>query len=217
MTIRTPLEKTIDLAGCIAGRAEAWRHFVLESAGIIQSAVRKSLEHRGAPQSESDDCVQDVYLRLLREECRLLRTFDPARSALSTWLTLIARTIVHERCKRTALPVNSRVATERLAAPQPTDADRPIELPLHALSQQQRQVLHLLFHENRTVEEAAKHLGIDPQTVRSAKHKALSRLRDELQSIRNATPPALRGDECLDSRLSPSESDRDAFPPPSLR
>jgi DNA-directed RNA polymerase specialized sigma24 family protein len=39
-------------------------------------------------------------------------------------------------------------------------------------------VLRLLFDEQKSVAEAARFLGVDEQTVRSAKHKALSRLRE---------------------------------------
>lgn len=218
-----PLHRSLDLDGCIAGRGEAWREFVRATAGIIHSAVRRSLERRGASPSDVDDCVQDVYVRLLREECRLLRTFDPKRAALTTWLTIIARTIVHERSKKRSgwgsRPMGD--AADAIAAPQPDATAEPhatLDLPWHILSPQQQAVLQLLFREELSVEAAAAELGVDPQTIRSAKHKALSRLRDELVARRGGARPDVRGDERPELRLSISESDtdRDASRSPSI-
>jgi DNA-directed RNA polymerase specialized sigma24 family protein len=53
-------------------------------------------------------------------------------------------------------------------------------IPLHALSDQQRQVIGMLFQEGLSVEQAAARLGVEAQTIRSAKHKALTRLRERL-------------------------------------
>ena len=49
--------------------------------------------------------------------------------------------------------------------------------PLDLLTARQRLVLHLLFDRDLGVPAAARLLGVDEQTVRSSKHKALSRLR----------------------------------------
>lgn len=207
MDPRRPIESSIDLPGCIAGRADAWATFVRETAGTLHAAVRKALERRGANRSDLDDCVQEIYIRLLREECRLLRTFEPQRAALTTWLTIIARTIVHERSRKPTLPMGGGSPEDRAITPPRVDPPEP--LPWHALSQQQQQVLQALFHEGLSVEEVAARLEIDTQTVRSAKHKALARLRDELRPAPPAEAPTnrhLRGDERPPPRLSPSES-----------
>ena len=55
-----------------------------------------------------------------------------------------------------------------------------LSVPMHVLTARQRLVLRLLFDESRTVAEAARFLDVDEQTVRSTKHKALSRLRAEM-------------------------------------
>jgi RNA polymerase sigma-70 factor (ECF subfamily) len=178
----------VDLPSCIAGSKRAWDEFVRAAAPVIYAAVRRSLRAKNRPQEETDDRVQEVYLRLLRDDCRLLRTFDPARAALSTWLTLISRTVVHEHVRRKRLPtvgvdgvpecVQSRSpANTNVAASEP---DVPI--PMSLLSDQQRQVIEMLFHEGLSVEQAAARLGVEAQTIRSAKHKALTRLREHLKA-----------------------------------
>ena len=182
------------------GDAVAWNSFVRATAGIIHAAVRKANERNGGSPNDTDDHVQEVYLRLLRENQRLLRTFDASRASLATWLTIIARTVVHERSRRAAsrpvpLTLNdgdgSHHATTTGAS---TLRDEGPDLPWRALSPQQQEVLRLLFHESLSVEQAAARLGVDQQTIRSAKHKALQRLRDELS--------LLRGDETAATRLS---------------
>lgn len=180
----------IDLPSCIAGSKNAWDQFVRASAPVIYAAVRKSLRVRGRHSDEIADRVQDVYVRLLREDCRLLRMYDPQRASLATWLTLISRTVVHEHARRKSLPT---VHLDESATHENTMPDSASwsggtnftfdELPMNLLTSQQRQVMELLFRDGRSVEQAAKTLGVEAQTIRSAKHKALSRLRAHLASV----------------------------------
>lgn len=193
----------VDLRACIAGRKDAWDHFVRATAPVIYAAVRRAMQHRGLGRPgkslEIDDRVQDVYVRLLREDCHLLRVFDPAKASLPTWLTLIARTVVHEQTRKRGplIPSLSLNGTEKaaaggagIAADQVGASD--IDLPIAILSQQQRSVIVMLFQEGLSVEQAAARLGVEAQTIRSAKHKALSRLREHLQGAMNQ-PEATTG------------------------
>lgn len=77
---------------------------------------------------------------------------------------------------------------DAIAPPSEPRAETP-SIPLHLLSARQRLVLRMLFDEDMSVAEAAQVLGVDHQTIRSTKHKALSRLREHL------TNPASRGDD----------------------
>jgi RNA polymerase sigma-70 factor (ECF subfamily) len=175
-----PME--VDLEGCIRGDPEAWSVFVESSAGLILTAVRRAL--RGSGPSDVEDAVQDVYVRLVREDFRLLRQFDPSRAALSTWLTLIARSAAIDHVRRRRTREVAHEGLERAADPAgPTPERSPVEtpeLPLHVLTARQRLVLRMLFDEEMSVPEAAAVLGVDEQTIRSTKHKAISRLRDLL-------------------------------------
>lgn len=177
----------VDLTACIAGSKSAWDEFVRAAAPVIFAAVRRSHHSRGSlAVGEIDDRVQDVFMRLLRDDCKLLRTFDPRRASLVTWLTIIARTVVHEHARKKHLPTTGLEGREPIpAAPSPTVPDSTesaidARLPLSALSVQQRQVIQMLFQEGLSVEQAAARLGVEAQTIRSAKHKALSRLRERL-------------------------------------
>jgi RNA polymerase sigma-70 factor (ECF subfamily) len=51
---------------------------------------------------------------------------------------------------------------------------------MHVLSERQGLVIRMLFDEDLSVAETAARLGVDEQTVRSTKHKALTRLREHM-------------------------------------
>jgi RNA polymerase sigma-70 factor (ECF subfamily) len=52
-----------------------------------------------------------------------------------------------------------------------------LKLPDALLSPRQREILAMLYDREMDVAEIARALGIDPQTVRSAHHKAMLKLR----------------------------------------
>ena len=52
-----------------------------------------------------------------------------------------------------------------------------LKLPEALLSPRQREILGMLYDGEMDVAEIATALGIDPQTVRSAHHKAMLKLR----------------------------------------
>lgn len=181
-----PVDPDIDLAACVRGDKAAWDRFVERYAGVILSAVRRAIG--SSDPARIEDPVQDVYVRLVRDDFRLLRTFDGTRASLSTWLTLIARSaaIDHLRKRRRT---TEALPTEELAAPGTAETPDTPAIPLHLLSGRQRLVLRLLFDEERSVPEAAAFLGVDEQTIRSTKHKALTRLRTHFKKSGDAGPP----------------------------
>ncbi len=175
----------VDLEACIRGDKRAWDAFVDRWAGVIHAAVQRAFQGgRGAAaRAEVEDTVQDVFLRLVKNDCRLLRSYDANRASLSTWLTLVARSTAIDRLRRKRPPptVPLEPGDTTQASPQARSAGGP-EIPLHLLSARQRLVMTLLFDEQLSVAEAAAFIGVDEQTIRSTKHKALTRLREHLSS-----------------------------------
>lgn len=173
----------IDLNACAAGDQNAWGAFVDQTAGLVHAAVRRTAgpQLREPHTPDIDDLVQAVYLRLLKHDCRLLRNYDPNRAALSTWLTLIARSVTIDTLRRKVHPTLRLQDMDRpCAAPQtPATGTDPLDdvAPLHLLTDRQALVLRLLFEDGRSVSEVARILSVGDQTVRSTKHKALDRLR----------------------------------------
>jgi RNA polymerase sigma-70 factor (ECF subfamily) len=188
----------IDLQGCIDGDKQAWDDFVARTAPLIVAAVRRTIRG-GVP--EVDDVVQDVYVRLIRDGCRALRSYSPTRSSMATWLTLVARSVAIDHLRRRGTPVvglDGLSVEDRPGTPGPPEPSDQLDagrLPMHVLTARQRLVLAMLFDRGLSVEEAAAALRVNEQTIRSTKHKALCRLRECVGGGGPRTESDLTGDE----------------------
>lgn len=143
-------------------------------AGLVVAAVR-SVAREAA---EVEDLAQEVFLRLCKDNFRLLRSYDPARAGLSTWITIVARSTARDAIRRyrpILVPIEA-VPEGRLAI-DPVEPVLKLKLPETLLSPRQREILTMLYDRDMEVSEVAAALGIDPQTVRSAHHKAMVKLR----------------------------------------
>ncbi|HYZ42797.1 MAG TPA: sigma-70 family RNA polymerase sigma factor [Stellaceae bacterium] len=163
-----------DLDGLLRGEKAAWDGFVRRYAGLVVAAVRAIAREAG----EVEDLAQEVFLRLCKDDFRLLRSYDPARAGLSTWITIVARSTARDAMRRlrpVSVPIEA-VAESRLAI-DPVEPVRKLKLPEALLSPRQREILTMLYDREMEVAEVAAALGIDPQTVRSAHHKAMVKLR----------------------------------------
>jgi RNA polymerase sigma-70 factor (ECF subfamily) len=170
----------IDLASLIAGSKAAWDGFVRRYAGLILAAVR-NVAREG---TEPEDLLQEVFVRLCKDDFRLLRTYDPARAGLSTWLTIVARSTARDVQRRHRPPLSAlEDVPERLLAVVDAHAE-PLKLPKDLLSPRQQLVLTMLYERDMGVAEVAKTLNVDPQTVRSTHHKAMLKLRAHFGSER---------------------------------
>ena len=163
-----------DLDELLRGEKEAWGRFVRRYAGLVVAAVRSVAREAG----EVEDLTQEVFLRLCKDDFRLLRGYDPARAGLSTWITIVARSTARDAMRRyrpVSVPIEA-VPEGRLAI-DPIEPVPKLKLPEALLSPRQRQILTMLYDRDMEVSEVATALGIDPQTVRSAHHKAMIKLR----------------------------------------
>ena len=162
------------IAALLGGDKRAWTAFVRRYAALIVAAVRGI-----APtSSDIEDLTQEVFVRLCKDNFRLLRTYDPARAALSTWLTIVARSTARDALRRRRLDsVPIEAVSEAQLAVDPVEPVQKLKLPDALLSPRQREILAMLYDREMEVAEIARALGIDPQTVRSAHHKAMVKLR----------------------------------------
>jgi RNA polymerase sigma-70 factor (ECF subfamily) len=173
-----------DLHSCIDGDERAWDAFVERFAPVIYAAVLRTLgPDRG--RREAADLVQDVFVRLLQHDRRALRSYDPAKASLVTWLTVVARSVAVSHLRRTRAPEPAPLEGVPPLASRDEGGDREeaagrLAAARDHLTGRQKLVLHLLFDRQMEVREAAELLGLEAQTVRSTKHKAINRLRDAL-------------------------------------
>ena len=171
------------LLQCLDGHSWAWDAFVARYAPAILATVQHVLRtySSSASRQTSEDLVQDVFVKLIDKDFRLLRTYDSDRASLKTWLTIVARSTTIDSLRRkrlSTIPLDSAPTVTAPAAEPIDTASATQGIPSHLLTPRQRLVLHLLFDREMSPEEAATLLGIAPQTVRSAKHKAIHRLRE---------------------------------------
>ena len=161
------------------GEKAAWDAFVRRYGGLVVAAVRGV----AMAQAEVEDLTQEVFLRLCKDDFRLLRSYDPVRASLSTWLTIVARSTARDGLRRRraeAVPIEA--VPEAQLAIDPVEPVQRLKLPEALLSPRQREILAMLYDRDMDVAEIARALGIDPQTVRSGHHKAMVKLRAHFRS-----------------------------------
>ena len=161
------------------GEKAAWDAFVRRYGGLVVAAVRGV----AMAQAEVEDLTQEVFLRLCKDDFRLLRSYDPARASVSTWLTIVARSTARDGLRRRradAVPIEA--VPEAQLAIDPVEPVQRLKLPEALLSPRQREILAMLYDRDMDVAEIARALGIDPQTVRSGHHKAMVKLRAHFRS-----------------------------------
>ena len=163
----------------LRGEKAAWDAFVRRYGGLVVAAVRGV----AMAQPEVEDLTQEVFVRLCKDDFRLLRSYDPARASLSTWLTIVARSTARDGLRRRrAETVPLDIVPEAQLAIDPVEPVQKLKLPEALLSPRQRQILAMLYDREMDVAEIARALAIDPQTVRSAHHKAMVKLRVHFRS-----------------------------------
>ncbi|MDX1425268.1 MAG: sigma-70 family RNA polymerase sigma factor [Kiloniellales bacterium] len=165
-----------------AGGSGAWADFVARFSGVVFAAVQRRLIPAGRAE-EVEDVVQEVFVRLCKADYRLLKSYDPARARLSTWLTVVATSaaIDHLRRRKMAQVAIDDAPESSLAVEDP--AFEKIKIPEGLLSARQALVLELLYTRDLEVADAAEIMQVDPQTVRSTHHKALTKLRAHFRAI----------------------------------
>ncbi|UZP68785.1 sigma-70 family RNA polymerase sigma factor [Desulfovibrio mangrovi] len=173
------------VSSCLLGDARAWQEFVGIYKPRITRTVAWTLSRSGMRDSlaaDTEDVVQEVFVRLVRGNYRLLETWNPDRGTFPTWLTVVARsaTLDYLRDKRSGATQRALQVPLDECPEDIQDSVLPsgeLHLPKGVLSPRQQSILHLIFEKEMTAEEIAAFLDIHPQTVRSIRHSALQKLR----------------------------------------
>ena len=172
------------LSKCLQGQSWAWEAFVDRYAPVLFAAVQRVLRTHGTSSQTqtAEDMTQNVFLRLIDNDFRLLKTYDSSRASMATWLTIVARSTTIDLLRRKRLAAVPLDRVPMLAWPQspaqPVSATE--NLPADLLTARQKLVLHLLFDRQMSPAAVGKVLGISQQTVRSTKHKAIKKLRQHV-------------------------------------
>ncbi len=88
---------------CDAGNLAAWNEFVRRFQKPIALAVRRKARKWGSVSPEVvDDLVQDIFLRLCADDCKVLRKFIPkGDDSIIGYLIVVARNVAHDHFRAT--------------------------------------------------------------------------------------------------------------------
>ena len=188
-------EETALLPSLLSNDERAWRTFHQLYSGRLIGAISRVT--RRFPQLTGTDHVDEIYgtlcLRLLSDDKRRLRSFDPARGTpLGAWLCTLARNSAHDflrsRQRQPWLSRHTEDVTEVEPASDAPDAfsrcetleqAEKLEQLMTLLSARDQEFLRA-YLSGKEPEEIASELGISVSTVYSKKHKIMARLENAL-------------------------------------
>jgi len=140
----------------------------------------------GHRQEEAEDVLQSAYLKVFDGAA----AFD-GRSSLRTWFFGVIRRTAAERQRRDWIRrqlFDRWLSTEPPAPPAPgaeaiaceSETRRNLLRAVAGLSTRQRQVLHLVFYQDLTIDEASRVMNVSLGTARTHFDRGKRRLREIL-------------------------------------
>lgn len=148
--------------------------------------IKSFLMKGGASPSQAEELVQETMLTIWTRAAG----YDPAKAGASTWIFTIARNKRIDSLRRTRrieVDVNDAayVSDENATSPDQgmIDSDRTEKIAdvLKILPQEQADLIHKAFFEDKTHMQIATETGLPLGTVKSRIRLAMDRLRPSLQ------------------------------------
>ena len=136
----------------------------------------------GAPEAIAEELSQEAMLRLWQHAAG----YDPARSAVSTWLFRIARNLQIDRLRREAghpQVGEQAIDAEWEADPGTTEAHADqvqLQRRIEALPPVQARLIRMSYFEAKSHQQIASELGMPLGTVKSHVRRAFLRLQGEM-------------------------------------
>ena len=152
--------------------------------------IKGYMKKLGTPDPLAEELAQDVMFAVWRKA----ETYDPAKSAVSSWVFTIARNLRIDALRREQRRVLD--PNEPLLAPPPpplpdeqlrsAQQDRRVRALLANLPREQAAVVSLAFYHGKSHGEIAAYLAIPLGTVKSRMRLAFQHLRDALDPVPDA-------------------------------
>jgi len=174
----------------LEGDQKAWSEFCRRYENLVVGCVLRVLRRYGANFTQADlaDLVSDVWVVLLRDDCRKLRAYQADRGyRVSSWIGLITTncTIDQLRVRQADHSYLEEISCPERILVDYRRPDAAIELrqsaeiareALSRLSEEEQSFVFSCYHEERSPIELAHELGITVNTVYSRKFKVRQKL-----------------------------------------
>lgn len=161
------------------GNADALGILYDRHAGLVYGIALKALKNAQA----AEDLTQDIFLSLTKSNA-----YNPKRGALRTYLAVLARSRSIDRLRAKGARAK---ATEKLKRSRPTPQTRnqpleqasqqethtAVQTALSQLSEEERQILQMMYFEGRTQAAIAQQMNIPLGTVKTRSRRGLIKLR----------------------------------------
>lgn len=169
-----------------SGEERAVRELYERFGALVYKTARQILPAR----SESDDAVQEVFVRLWQTADR----YDPQRAKLVTWVMLIARRHLIDRLRRNLANPNPATLEDDWSEASSGPAGRPDRQPINnernvklrerisTLPKLQRMVIERAYLQGFTLREVSEQLEAPLGTIKSALSRGLAKLREDIQA-----------------------------------
>lgn len=182
---------------CVKGDAGAREAFAASYARVIRKAVGHVLGSGPNASADVENTVQQVFLDLLRDGARKLGTFD-GRSRLATWLTVVATRLAlnavaadparkldreMSRGLAQALTRRSPKALPPLEETAREEERALVRAVLDRMAPRDRLLLRAVREDGASYAEAARILGVSPNSIGSLLERAESRFTDLASQI----------------------------------
>jgi RNA polymerase sigma factor (sigma-70 family) len=186
----TEQEKTL-IAGCAKGEKAAWDTFVREFSSLVYHAIKKTfnLYHSNSRSDAVEELYQEVFVSLLRDDCKKLRQFRGDRGcSLASWLRVVASRQTIDFLRRQPPP--SGEIPDGLARNDPDlseslideEQERLLNQAIQTLPPRDRILIDLVYRQSLPPEEIAAILKISVNAVYTQKSRILARLREALKT-----------------------------------
>lgn len=172
---------------CLAGVDSAWDEFVQRTRSAIYRGASVALrKFRVSDQESFENVFQQVYVELLRDGSRTLRSYR-GESDLEGWVAVIAMRAAYGimRQKTAGMPLPDLLPETATSAPGET-AERAefldrLDSAFRKLDPREAALLRLSYFERRTYREIAAALGLPLNSVSPLLIRAKERLKRFLE------------------------------------
>ena len=166
------------LQACLGGDEQAWNRLVERLAPVVWRLAWR-LVGQTYGRAEAEDALQDVFVKLLKDDCRLLLEYKSELSSLEYYITVIARSAFLSRLRGLKAKAFSRLPEEiEDIRESQAESKQFLDAALGVLAGREREIIELLFGQGLSPREVAEKLVVTEATVRSAKRNALEKLRE---------------------------------------